>query len=113
MELRSKRLLLYNCRGCRHLHNKIKPRRTVGQSAIYNAKVRRVLIQLLKFITNFRANYISFLFLSTALDRERLKEALGLVRKFYSEDDDENPEIQINTDIDININTDINIDNIL
>ncbi len=49
-----------NCRGCRHLHKTIRPK---GKLAIYNDKVRRVLTRLLKFITNFRAYHMSFLFL--------------------------------------------------
>ena len=40
-----------NCRGCRCLHN-----------TIYNEKVRRVLIRLLKFITNFALPLFPFYF---------------------------------------------------
>ncbi len=84
-----------NCRGCSRLHNNTRnPINNPNKNPIYNAKVRRrVLIRLLKFISNFCAYHISFLFLQcAALDRERLKEALGLVSKIYSGDDDENPE---------------------
>ena len=48
-----------NCRGCRCLHNTMKPKEYI---AIYNEKVRRVLIRLLKFITNFALPLFPFYF---------------------------------------------------